>query len=323
MGHGDDGVGRVGAGAGTASGQTTIAAGVLAALAYADVFGWPLTVHEIHRTLPVAATLEETGAAVEALVVDGVVASAHPLYALAARDDGADPFEERRRRELTSARVWRRARRAAAVISRLPFVRMVAVSGSLAVDAADEHADIDLFVVTEDHRLWTARALMAAVVRAASVTPGRRWPLCPNYLVTESTLVLTDRDRFTAHELAQLVPLAGADAYERLLRENAWYRDFLPNHDGRMRRDVMAINSRAGRWLPRAVVERFERWERDRKVARLRGETAMRDARFDDETCKGHVDGHRPRIMAAYEARLARFARFGRLANLDRPQVTT
>jgi hypothetical protein len=47
---------------------------------------------------------------------------------------------------------------------------------------------------------------------------------------SELCLPVNDRNIFTSHEIAQLVPLINKDfMYERFLSENMWIRRFLPN----------------------------------------------------------------------------------------------
>src|SRR4051794_40157773 len=107
-----------------------ITGGVLAALAYADVFGWPLTADEIHRTLPVPATRQQVLDVLHPSVAPAAITAVDDLYVLWG---ATDRVAERRRRTVVSAELWRQSMRCGGVIARLPFVRMVAVSGSLAV----------------------------------------------------------------------------------------------------------------------------------------------------------------------------------------------
>jgi hypothetical protein len=213
--------------------------------------------------------------------------------------------ERRARRAGASARLWPRARFLGRLIGRLPFVRMVAVTGSLAVDAAGDDADVDLFVIVADGRLWLARALVVGVVRLAAPAGIR---LCPNYLLAEGALELEDTDRTygTAREIAQMVPVAGFAAYRRFLARNEWYAGFQPNHvpSGPSRRDGPGPLRRVVELIGRAApFDRLERWEMRRKVRRLRAATRSPEARYDAQRCKGHVDGHAARAAAAVETR--------------------
>lgn len=284
------------------------AAAVLETLAYSDVFDWPLSLEEIHTFLPAPAASAEVAVALDSLQRDGRVDATGPWWALGGRESLA----ERRWQWGAAARqLWPVARRAAVRVAALPWVRLVAVSGSLAVGAAEPDADIDLFVVTEDGRLWLARALTIALARATTRSATAGTPLlCPNYLLSTSALSLPERDLFTARELAQLVPIAGWSTYRALLDANAWYRDFLPNHRGAQaaqpeprRAPVQRV---AETLLGHRRVDRLERWEMSRKIARLTAGDPGREVRFGPTLCKGHFGGHGQRVMEAYEQRLAR-----------------
>ena len=276
-------------------------------MAYADVFDWPLTPAEIHAYLPVAARRADVDTAVEQLQRSCSLTSVGPYAVLTGREDLADG---RRRKADTSRRLWPAAIRYGRVVAALPWVRLVAVTGSLAVGAATDDADIDLLVVTVDGRLWLARALTIGVGKVAARAPSSRGVrLCPNYLLTASTLDLPERDLYTAHELAQLVPLFGPEAYRELLARNGWYRQFLPNHPAHVGAigplGLPRLHHAVEPLLRNRLVGRLEQWEMDRKITRLRVESATGEVRFDESICKGHFEGYRQQVLAAFEARLA------------------
>jgi hypothetical protein len=54
------------------------------------------------------------------------------------------------------------------------------------------------------------------------------------------------------------------------------------------------------------VVERLERWEMERKIARLSIESTHGEVRFDRSTCKGHFEGYRRHVLDAFAERLTR-----------------
>ena len=284
-----------------------IAAAVVEAIAYSDLFDWPLTAREVHRFLPLPARPDDVLAALAASRACGAVASVDGLYVLPGRGALAD---ERRRREARSALLWPRARRACRAVATLPWVRLVAVSGSLAVGAAEDEADVDLFIVALDGRVWLTRALTIALGKVAARAERRRAPwLCPNYILAATSLALPERDLFTARELAQLVPIHGPDAYRELLAANSWYRDVLPNHPGHEGTVAELPGRRARRavepLLANPMVSRLERWEMDRKVARLRPRSDSTEVRFDATACKGHFGEHRGQTLRSLDIALA------------------
>ncbi|HRF97333.1 MAG TPA: hypothetical protein PLZ51_19125, partial [Aggregatilineales bacterium] len=71
--------------------------------------------------------------------------------------------------------------------------------------------DIDLLIITAPKRLWLCRLLVIGIVKRGIKRDGIT--LCPNYFVTTNAMTITDRNPFTARELAQMVPLVGFDLY--------------------------------------------------------------------------------------------------------------
>lgn len=272
---------------------------VEAALVYADLFDAPLSAEDVWRYLPGVVATREAVQVVLALVP--AEAAHHFLPTRRA------VVAQKQWRAEASRRLWQQARRFGHVLRCLPFVELVAVTGSLAVDNADDGDDVDLMLVVRPGRLWSVRALAIVVARLARLLGGAR--LCPNYLVASTNLALRQQDLFVAHELFQMVPLHGAETYRRLLAENAWARVLLPNAEPRAvpADPPPAFPRRLAEWLlGGAVGEWIERWEARRKIARFQPEAAEPggEAVFTADECKGHLDGHGARTLARYERRL-------------------
>ena len=296
----------------TASNDASLETAILHTVAYADIFDYPLTVEEVHRYLEVPAPL----ARVSAVIANGVVGSGRLVW----RDGFVSlPGREeivgvRRHREQRAQALWPPAIRYASLIASFPFVRMVALTGSLALDNADDYTDLDYFIVTAPDRLWLCRSLLLIIVRWAR---RRGDVVCPNYLVSERALALEQRNLFVARELAQMVPLHGLPVYLRMRAANGWSRSYLPNAEGpppltgriggaldlpALARPLQGtletgLRTPVGRWL--------DRWEMRRKTAKWRRQYPRQpEAAFGPDWCKGHFDAHGQRILAAHAERV-------------------
>ncbi len=289
-------------------GSHTLKTAILHTVAYADVFDYPLTAKEVHFYLVgIPAPLT----AVQALLSSSQLAPQHLAYrqgyfTLPGRKS---IVETRLRRAKVAARMWPRAIHCGLSIARLPFVRMVAVTGALAMNNVEPADDVDYLIVTEPGRLWLCRAMVIALVVKPAARRGN--VLCPNYLLSERTMALHEHNLFTAHELVQTVPIAGLSIYRQMRWANAWTVRFLPNaHDPPRRVDPapparrpirslaeVALRTPVGAWL--------ERWEMDRKVYRFsqQGDNHAEVA-FGADWCKGHFENHERRILEAFTYRL-------------------
>src|SRR5262245_48045099 len=98
---------------------------ILQAVAYADVFGYPLTSVEIHRYLVgLSAPLAEVQAILRnGRLVPHYLAECNSYFTLSGREA---LVETRRHRAAVASSLWPRAVRYGQMIARLPFVRLVA-----------------------------------------------------------------------------------------------------------------------------------------------------------------------------------------------------
>jgi hypothetical protein len=288
----------------TDPGRAALERAIVQAVAYADVFDYPLTADEIHRYLIGVPASRGTVRALLGNGKPGVLSRRGRYFTLEGRESAV---ETRRARASVAADYWRRAIRYGHTMGNLPFVRMVAVTGALAMDNIAD-GDIDYLVVTEPGRLWLCRALIIGLVRAVGL---KGTQLCPNYFLSEQALVLTERTLFTAHEVTQMVPLSGMPTYERLRALNRWTDMYLPNATGAPHRVAPVEPSlRRARQLVEGTLRSrlcspLERWEMTRKIHKFakRGHGHL-EAAFGPDWCKGHFGDHGQLTLSKYEERM-------------------
>ena len=292
-------------------GERTLRHAIVNTLVYADLFDFPLTRSEIQRYL----VGEPASTTQVAAMVDGDaslrrhIAQTGAWIHLAGRSHLA---EVRRERALVSARLWPIARSYGARIARLPFVRLIGVTGALAMNNAEAGDDIDLFILVQPGRLWLCRLFVLAVVKLAA---RHGTDLCPNFLIATDHLGLSERNLFTAHEVSQLVPLTPTPWYHVFLNANGWVRNFLPNalptaSIGDTHVDRQPARRVVTGMLSTRLFDPIERWEMQRKIRRLasRYEREGGSVAFSAHECRGHFAAHDARILAAYHGRVAAYA---------------
>jgi hypothetical protein len=287
---------------------------ILRTILYADVFNFPLRLEEIHHFL-IADTPTSLHRVEEALTrsrrLSKSIVCVDGYFMRAGREE---LVALRRARTAASDTLWAEALRYGRWMSRLPFVRMVALTGALAMRNAVDNDDIDYLIVTSERRVWLARAASIVLVRLARL---RGIHLCPNYVLAETALCQEKRDLFMAHEITQMIPLFGWTLYERMRQENDWVERLLPNANGvfspsderALGRGWLAFKRGLELALRGAVGDALEDWERRRKVARFAPQMQSQHsaAHLDAQRVKGHFNDHgHPALMHYYE-RLAAY----------------
>jgi hypothetical protein len=202
---------------------------LLQTLAYADIFDYPLKEKEIEKFLiGQMVTKSQTWFQLPQVV------QKNGFFFLKGREK---IVSLRRKRQKWSQKKIKKAQRVGHWLRIIPTIKMVAVTGALAMANAEKEDDIDLLIITTKKRLWLTRFLTVFLVELVAK---RRHPLdrevkdkiCLNMFLDEEHLTVPpqERDLFTAHEICQLKPLwQRKNTYSKLIQKNLWVKNYLPN----------------------------------------------------------------------------------------------
>jgi predicted nucleotidyltransferase len=114
-----------------------------------------------------------------------------------------------------------------------PFVKFVAISGSVASEFAKEQDDIDLFIVVKNDTVWIYRLLIyiknlfKQKIRSKEKSiKGRsvKDKLCINFLVEQRSLAL-EEDIFNFNELIYMKPIYNEEFKQLIFLNNMWIKD--------------------------------------------------------------------------------------------------
>src|SRR5258706_15200893 len=126
---------------------------ILETLAYSNVFEYPLRLDELHRYLPMRVEIEQVSQMLDSL--NGLLGKQDDFYFLAGREK---IVKIRNQREVYSQKLLHKALIYGRILGALPFIRMVALTGSLAVMNKSKKADFDYMLVATSNRGWIALA---------------------------------------------------------------------------------------------------------------------------------------------------------------------
>jgi len=202
-------------------------------LSYADIFDYPLEVEEVWQYLiEEKATQRQVSNCLKTLIAKKKVSKSSNFLFLPGREK---IIVERERKKKLSKQKIKRAKFAAWVLALIPSVKLVGLTGALAMANSEKNDDIDFLIVTSSNLLWTTRFFATFILTILGLKRGRTAKritdkICLNMFVDETALNFSDQNLFVAHEITQLKPLfEKGNTYKSFLSKNSWVFNFLPN----------------------------------------------------------------------------------------------
>ncbi len=226
---------------------------ILATLTYFNMFDYPLRKREIFIFLSHPDELHEFEQTLNSLINESAVYKLGEFYSTS---NNFSLAERRIRGNEKAALMLHKANKAASIISGFPFVKAVAVSGSLSKNFADDSADIDFFIITAANRLWLARTFLHAFKKLTFLFKMQHY-FCMNYFVDEAELTIVEKNIYTATEIATLLPLRGNDVFEKFYAANQWTKTLLPNNYMRISSAKESRSSWMGFLVEKTLDNRF------------------------------------------------------------------
>jgi len=144
-----------------------------------------------------------------------------------------------KRQKVSAAKLRSATQFSGALIRMVPFIRTIAVTGSVAYRSAEKWDDIDLFVVTARNRLWLSVLIALVLVRIwklLRLRPSHLLSFCLSYVHDEQGFaedsLRNKANPLFARELLVAEPVVGRNQYKQLLERNDWVGKFYSNSYG-------------------------------------------------------------------------------------------
>lgn len=213
---------------------------ILATIAYYDAMDYPLTVFELWKYL-----IKADGVA--SGVQEEKVVSLVEIMRELKSEDLKKKVEAYRgfyflsgHKELVASRIERNKiseekykilLRVVKLLKFIPYTRMVAVSGRVAMKNAEKKSDLDLLIVFEKGHIFTGRFLTVALL---SILGKRRNgkkiknKICLNHFLSTDFFVSV-QDLFSSHEYVFMLPIFGFAVYQNFFVKNVWIKNYRLN----------------------------------------------------------------------------------------------
>ncbi len=214
---------------------------ILKTLIYANIFDYPLKGYEILKWLiKEETTLIKVERALNRLLKKKKIQFFKDYYFL---KGNRKLLVVRKRRYKYSQKFLVKTKLLTQVLKIIPWIKLVGISGGLAVDNSEKKDDIDLFLITDKNRLWLARILAIAIFdflgvrRKVNMKPKQAiGKFCLNTILDEDHLEQSFKDLYTAHEVLQMKLLwTRGGIYTKFLSDNDWAFEYLPNWTSRIK----------------------------------------------------------------------------------------
>jgi predicted nucleotidyltransferase len=298
----------------TAATVSEIKDNILATLAYFDIFNYPLTSGEIYLFLKNRYDQDDYKDAIKCLVGSRSVYQFGIFYTL--KNDHS-LIVRRRDGNKKAAEMIKIADKISNWLIHFPYVRGIAISGSLSKNYADANSDIDLFIITAPNRLWIARTLMHAFKKLTFLLNKQDY-FCMNYYIDEEQLEIVEKTLYTAIEVVTLIPLQGDVQFERFYAANAWTRENLPNKIMRVSsaKSIKSgwvksifeslLNNRAGDFIDNMLMTvTAGRWRKKTELKKLNAKGKVLALDVDKHFAKPDPRNFQNKLLRQYESKIS------------------
>lgn len=207
---------------------------ILQVLEYYSIFKYAPTISEIRAFLRVACRGSRANQEIKKLTDENRIVVQSDRLAL--RKNKLWITQSGKRAEISEEKI-QKSRQIVTQLGKIPWVKFIGISGSVAATNAQQEDDVDLFVITAKNRLWTARffltlfAMMLGKRRNRADTEYKD-KLCFNLFFSEDDLAVpaAKRNAYVGHEVLQVLPIVNKEkVYEKFLGANSWVGDLFPN----------------------------------------------------------------------------------------------
>jgi hypothetical protein len=211
--------------------KTSLEKSIIDTFSYFQVFNYILKIQDLH--LFFHSKKEEKISEIKKVIVKNHWIKNN--YIVIARKDWKTYLKIQNEKGLASVSKMRLARIISNILKLIPSIKLIGVSGNLAMMNAGKDDDIDIFLITAGGTAWTSRLIVSLILlilgkRRMFKSKNVNDKICLNFILDENNLELFKKNIYSAHEIAQMKVLYDrGNSYLSFIKANEWGRQYLAN----------------------------------------------------------------------------------------------
>jgi len=195
----------------------------LKTILYFSIFNYPITRDEIFK-FSSSKDINEIDREINVLLNKQIIYKIDNFYL---KTCSPELVKQRLAGNQMAKAIMKKALKMSKKIASFPYVKGVALSGSISKGYFNQDDDIDFFVITRPNRLWVARTFLILYKKIFLLNSKKYF--CVNYFISSNNLLIAEKNKFTAMELVTLMPTYGQTIFNEFIDKNQWALNFFPN----------------------------------------------------------------------------------------------
>jgi hypothetical protein len=211
--------------------KTSLEKSIVSTFSYFKVFNYFLKIQDAHLFL-------HSKKVEKASEIKKVIVKNHWYkndYLVILQKDWRIYLKIQNKKYLASVSKMRLARKISNILKLIPSVKLIGVSGNLAMMNAGESDDIDLFLITKNGTAWITRLIVSLILiflgkRRMYKSHDVNNKICLNCILDEKNMELSKKNIYSSHEIAQMkVIYEKHNTYSKFIKANNWGKSYLAN----------------------------------------------------------------------------------------------
>lgn len=204
---------------------------ILKTLSYSGVFKYPLSYFQLYNYLisPNWFSGKQIRKELKSLIKEKTILEKDGKYSFPLIE--TINVEERFKETLSSLK---RNEKVFETLRKIPWIKMISITGSAANYNNEKESDLDLLFVTTKNRVWLTRGFVFIILKLMSKLPKdfSEREVCPNIFMDENNLSWTKKRRnlYVAQNIISMQPLVNKEnIYFKFIDANRWIKNYYSN----------------------------------------------------------------------------------------------